>query len=375
MSMPEMKVNWKEMVCLFNTMIMDGKRTVDIWSDLLDARLMSFDLQKCQVINIIEKASIDEKLSALGNGLDDRLQKELPEWSDLRDAFRISFISPPKNQLDLVNRINNIISDNRKKKGYHKDVCLALDTNIAYNRLLSHLIFHSRSLGLLDENLSGTSIVVPNLVKLELSQNFPKFRADEIDALVRPMNANQQRIRSVRRWNGCGKKKARKAKNAFSELTALRSTKDVHVFNTGSEIWSEDNEVRDLQIIEDLGQMAKDQSKDIVLFSIDKDVEARSEPYHIEGFTIEYYPDLERSFKADQWMMGDLLYQTGLLFGSLSIKGTGIKLFSDWAGKTMDEYRDDLGLLDFDGGSTSMEVQRNLILCREISEAVEKNTR
>jgi hypothetical protein len=372
MSMPEMKVNWKEMVCLFNTMIMDGKRTVDIWSDLLDVRLMSFDLQKCQVINIIEKASIDERLSAIGNSLDDRLQKELPEWSDLRDAFRISLISPPKNQLDLVNRINNIISDNRKKKGYHKDVCLALDTNIAYNRLLSHLIFHSRSLGLLDENLSGTSIVVPNLVKLELSQNFPKFRADEIDALVRSLNANQQRTRSVRRWNGCGKKKARKAKNAFSELTALRSAKDVHVFNTGSGIWSEDNEVRDLQIIESLGQMAKDQSKDVVLFSIDKDVEARSEPYHIEGFTIEYYPDLERSFKADYWMMGDLLYQTGLLFGALSIKGTGIKLFSDWAGKTMDESRDDLGLLEFDGGSISMEVQSNLILCREISEAVRK---
>jgi len=370
--MPEIKVNGREMVCLFNTMIMKNKCTVDIWSDVLDIRLMSLELQKCQITNIIDRGAVDEKVSAIGKGLDDRLQKELPEWSDLRDAFRISLISPPKNQQDLINRINSIISDNRKKKGYSKDVCLALDTNIAYNRLLSHMIFHSRSLGLLDDNLSGTSIVVPNLVKLELSQNFPKFRADEIDALVRSMNANQQRIRSIRRWNGCGKKKARKAKNAFSELTALRSAKDVHVFNTGSETWSEDNEERDLQIIMDLGQMAKDQSKEVVLFSIDKDVEVRSEPYHIEGFTIEYDPNLERSFIADQWKMGDLLYQTGLLFGALSIKGTGIKLFSDWAGKTMDEYRDDLGLLEFDGGSTSMEVQNNIIMCREISEAVRK---
>jgi len=48
-------------------------------------------------------------------------------------------------------------------------------------------------------------------------------------------------------------------------------------------------------------------------------------------------------------------------------------MFWNWTGKTTDDYRGDLGLLEFEERSNvSMGVHRNLTLCREIDEIVRK---
>jgi hypothetical protein len=53
---------------------------------------------------------------------------------------------------------------------------------------------------------------------------------------------------------------------------------------------------------------------------------------------LKYPLDIPEKLKIDHWLLVELLYDLSLVFATISLKGLGITIMGDWAGKSTDEY-------------------------------------
>lgn len=369
--MSEVKISWMEMVILLNS-AMEGQRSnVVVYSDILDLPLFTFDINKGMVLGIANKQTIDRAVDDLSSGIPEGLVKELPNHGDLVDAFRNSLVVLPDKFDELRTKLLEISHNNTKKKGFQKQSCLAIDSNVAYRRLISRLLMHSEHLGIGRSDLLQTTVVIPNMVKRELVTDFPKFNENDIRSMSSNLSPKYRRD-ALWRWNRCGMKKARKAKNALSELGAIRSN-NFNYLEYGSGEFSKDNEERDLEILKELCDFQKNHLKAVVLLSEDKDMETRSECFQVDGFTVNFPGLSSNSYSINPWAMCDLVYQAGIMFGPLSLKGLGVRALSDWTGKNSDDYRDERMLIETDDGSkVATAFLDDLMMSRELLECVAK---
>jgi hypothetical protein len=323
------------LITVLNEGIMHGRTGISYNSVFLDIDLVGLDLGKGRVDSLVTAESYQKAFAEVQNRIGDPIMsKEVPSYSDFKEALQASLLLPPENLAEVMKELRLIEAHRNQPSRFPKQTCVAIDTNIAYFRLFSRLLITSEACGVPDYDPSSIQILIAELVEQEISEKCGrKYRENELDVLRKGFH-NPRLLSNL--MNACTKD-GRKALNAQSELSAIRQKYNTWDVSGGQ--WNEDKEKRDQEIIGSLAAHARSADLDVLFLSADDKASSAAKAFKLPILVLRYPVEVPRTLAYDPWLVAELLYDLSIIHGIIAIRGLGVRVFGDWAGKTADDYR------------------------------------
>lgn len=349
--MMELEVGKEFLMAVCNEAMLHKKATCTVSSPLLNVDLLKINLELGEIIWVARREEFDTVISELRLKIrDSALQNDLPDYSDLREVFQGSVLLP-ENMRDLLQEMREMEERKNDPFRYPKQKCLGIDTNIAYRRLLTRLLGYEGVSRPKELSARCVQILLPSLVEEEISARVGrKYSGRDLDELRRAIG-NQRMIGSL---INCCFKDGRKALNAQTEIKILKERYNTWDVKGGE--YSKDKEVRDKDIVKSLASHAANQELELVYVTTDDKSVAHAVAYKVRSLHLKYPLDIPEKLKVDHWLLVELLYDLSLVFATISLKGLGITIMGDWAGKSTDEYYRERLKLVIDDSSSLREI-------------------
>jgi hypothetical protein len=320
---------------ILNEGVLHDRTSVSVSSPFLGLDLLGLDLSGSGKISFLTReADYTKAYSSVQAKLSDPLDNEVPTFSDYREALHASLLLPPENMQELIREIGAMDARRKEPSRYPKQPCLALDTNLAYKRLLSRLSLSGDTCGAKDFDPSRVQVLVANLVEREVSERVRRKYTPQEIAILRRAFASPQLLDDM---TNCLHKDGRRAMNALAELTSIRSKYSVWDVQGGE--WSPDKEARDAEILNALAQHAREENIDILYLSTDDKASAAAMTAKVPILILRYPNYVPVTVAYDPWLVPELIFELALAFGVVTLKGLGVRIMGDWAGKTADDFK------------------------------------
>ena len=320
---------------ILNEGILHDRTSVAVSSPFLGLDLVGLDLSGDGKVSFLTREGDFTWAYSLVQGkLADPLDKEVPTFSDYREALHASLLLPPENMPDLMREITAMEERRKGPSRYPRQPCLALDTNLVYKRLLSRLCLSGDTCGAKGFDPSRVQVLVANLVEREISERVRrKYTPQELGILRRTFGSPQ----FLDDMNNCLHKDGRRAMNALAELTSIRSKYSVWDVHGGE--WNQDKEARDAEILGALAQHARQENIDVLFVSTDDKATASAMSAKVPILILRYPNDVPITIPYDPWLVPELIFELAIAFGVIALKGLGVRIMGDWAGKTADDFK------------------------------------
>ncbi|MFP4170234.1 MAG: PIN domain-containing protein [Methanomassiliicoccales archaeon] len=359
--MPRIEADKSFLMALANECILHGMGSVTIGSSLLSMDLLRVDLQDWRLGLIPTQRSMDDRITDLRLNLGDKgLERDLPDYYDLRDALRSSLVVWPDNLDELLSEISEVERRRSDPYRFPQQKLLAIDTNIAYNRLLSRLTL---LMGGPVESFNPATIpvVIPSMVEEEISTVVGrKYSGWEVNQLKGATGTS-----SAEHMINCLHKSGRRALNAQTELKLIRELYSSRELRGGE--FAEDKEERDERMIQVISDHASRQRCEVLFVTSDDKARAHAYSNRLPSICLEYPHETGGRFDMDPWIFPELLYDLALSFGELYVKGMGVKVLGAWPGKSADDYMMERLHLDLEKGS---RLSSDLLTDHEVLESL-----
>jgi len=331
----ELVVSKGFIMALLNEAVLHGKPSIAVNAAFLDIDLLGANLGNGSIDWLVKPTDYDLIYSELSAKLGEpNLVREIPPFSDFREALHASLLLPPDNLAELIKEIKSIEERRLRPSRFPKQSCMALDTNLAYRRLFSRLGLASEACGVQDFDPTKVQLLVAVLVEQEISEKVGrKYSATDLENLRKAF----RNPKLLNQMSNCVYKDGRKALNAQAELSSIRSK--YGVWDVAGGEWNEDKEKRDGEILRSLARHAQDERLDLLFVSADDKATASARAAKVPILILRYPNEVPHSVGYDPWLFVELLHDLAVIYGILTIKGLGLRIMGDWAGKTADDFR------------------------------------
>ena len=357
----------KEMLmAVLNELVLAKRGSIEVSSDLLGIPLMNLDLEKGEIVGVADWQDFNAVLPGMRAKLNDNLAADLPDYNDLREALYSSLLVPPENLNELMTEIRK--SEKRRSDPYRypKQASFAIDTNIAYRRLFSRLLFHGEGCGVSDFDPSKIQVLISDLVEQEMVEKSGKYSHFDIESLKRAVR-NPSIVSGL---VNCSMKGARKALNAQAEEGVLEEHYNLWRVAGGS--YMADKEQRDGEIARALAAHSGEQHMDLLFLTTDDKARVQTYAAKLPTLLIRYPSDIPSHLPFDPWLVVEFLHDLAVYFGSISIKPVGIRILGEWKGKSTADYRaEKVKLLAEDGSKLIESLKRDIRIVLEIQSKVD----
>jgi len=354
-------------MAVLNEAVIHGRTRITVRSDLLDMEILKLDLEAGRITWIAEPRDFDPVVSDIKMKLGNHwLEDDLPGFYDLKDAFHSSLMVRPSEFKQLIEDMKGI--EERKMDPYRfpRQMLLAMDTNIAYNRLFSRMTLLDEMCrkGGLDSSL--IPILIPSLVEEEISNSIgAKYSSRDIDIIEKALGK-----KLPGNLINCLGKRGRRAANAQAEIKIIEERYGSISVSGGK--FKEDKEERDRDIVMSVAEYCRAQDNDVLFVTADDKARAHCRAFRIPSRGLTYPHILPESMDFDPWLLVELLYDLSINFAIISLKGLGIRFQGTWAGKSIEEYSKERMCFSVEGGSDiSRDIKKDHDVLCKISQAVD----
>jgi hypothetical protein len=332
--MMELIVGKDFLMAMLNEAVLHERTNISLNAPFLDLDLLGANLKDGAIDWLVGPGDYDRAYSELTAKLGEpSLVREVPPYADFREALHSSLLLPPDNLAELMKEIRTIERRRGQPSRYPKQSCLAIDTNLAYRRLFSRIGLASETCGAEDFDPSKVQLLVAGLVEQEVSEKVRrKYTTADLEALKRAFHS--PKLLSL--FNNCVVKDGRKALNAQAELGAIRSR--YGVWDVAGGTWTEDKEKRDGEILMTLAKHAQDERLDLLFVSADDKATAAARSAKVPILVLRYPNEVPRTVPFDPWLFVELLHDLAVIYGVVTLKGLGLRIMGDWAGKSADDF-------------------------------------
>ncbi|MEI6796677.1 MAG: hypothetical protein WCK39_07415 [Methanomassiliicoccales archaeon] len=343
----EMEVEKPFLMAVMNEAFRHGDEYLTISSPLLDADLLRISLRDFQVELLCTRDSLHLAADRLNLRLNDGLsggdrggRDDIPDFNDLRDALCSSLVLPPENLSELVARVQQMEAKRDDPRLFRNDPrqdCFAIDTNIAYLRLMSRLHADSHACKLRNFDPSKVQVVLSGLVSEEIAAGVGrKYSASDVERWKRAM-ANPRLAAGMANIT---LKKGRKAQNAQAEIFRIRER--YAFWEIPSNKFDVDKEKRDHDLLSSLRDAMAGRHWNIIFLSADDKAAESAASYGVAALPIKYPPDVPVRMQAGPWRTLELLHDLSIVFVMLQFKGLGVRVHGDWTGKRGEQYKEEM---------------------------------
>ncbi|MEM2978894.1 MAG: hypothetical protein QW083_00490 [Methanomassiliicoccales archaeon] len=356
------------LMAVLNEMLLSGVERFVVQSELLDLPLLNLNIKKKKIDTIVDQKNFDDAVSQVNLRISSKkLQDEIPDYSDLKEALQSS-LQLPSNASELALEFKDIERKSNNTLRFPRSKCIGVDTNIIYKRLMSRLQFHSDFSDLFDDGRARNfMILIPDLVRMEITANVKeKYAKQDVEELYRALDGKKI-LRSL--FNCCNKK----GRKALLALTELKIIKDMYtcIDVPGGE-FHQNKEQRDAEILRVLAGYADAQKLDLVFVTADDKCRAHALANKVGSIWLDYAPIPFFNHELNEWLLVELLYDLSVIFCAISFKDLGIRILGDWSGKTTNDfYAENLKLLIEEGSSLEQNIQRDLKILDRIQEVAD----
>lgn len=357
------------LVAVLNELVLAKRGIVEVHSDMLGITLMNLDLEKGEITSVANARDFDAVLPGMRARLSDVMGADLPDYNDLKEALYSSLLVPPENLNDLMLEIRK--SEKRKNDPYRypKQESFAIDTNIAYRRLFSRLMYHAEGCGISDFDPAKIQVLLSDLVAQEMVEKAGKYSQFDIESLKKAVR-NPNMVGSL---VNCSMKGARKALNAQAEEGVLEE--HYNLWRVGGGTFVADKEQRDAEIARALGAHAGEQRMDILFLTADDKARVQTYAAKLPTLLIKYPSEIPGELHYDPWLMVEFLHDVAVYFGSISLRPAGIRIMGEWKGKSTADYRTEKLRLAAEDGSVLIEsLKRDIRIVQGIQSKIDLNT-
>ncbi len=354
------------LMAVLNELAMAKRGSIEVCSDLLGIPLMNLDLEKGEIESMANWNDFNAVLPGLRARLNDNLAADLPDYNDLKEALYSSLLVPPENLNELMAEIRK----SEKRKGdpyrYPKQESFAIDTNIAYRRLFSRLLYHGEGCGISDFDPTKVQVLLSDLVEQEMVEKSGKYSHFDIESLKRAVR-NPSIVAGL---VNCSMKGARKALNAQAEEGVLEER--YNLWRVAGGTYMADKEQRDGEIARALAGHSAEQHMDLLFLTTDDKARVQTYAAKLPTLLIRYPSDIPGHLPFDPWLVVEFMHDLAVYFGSISIKPVGIRILGEWKGKSTADYRAEKVKLLAEDGSTLIEsLKRDIRIVLEIQSKVD----
>ncbi len=353
-------------MAVLNEPILAKKHVVEVHSDMLGISLMSLDLEKGEIVGVATPGDFDPVIPSMRSKLNDTLAADLPDHNDLKEALYSSLLVPPENLNELL---DEIWKASRKRKGpyrFPKRESFAIDTNIAYRRLFSRLMYHANGCGTSDLDPARVQVLLADLVAQEMVEKAAKYTIFDIESLKRVV----KNPALMGTFVNCSMKSARKALNAQAEEGVLEE--HYNLWRVAGGTFVEDKEVRDGEIARAISAHGGEQRMDILFLTTDDKARVQTYAAKLPTLLIRYPPEIPAEVPFDPWLLVEFLHDLAVYFGSISLRPVGLMILGEWKGKTSADYRAErLRLVAEDGSALIESLRRDIRIVQGIQSKVD----
>ncbi|MGD0818346.1 MAG: hypothetical protein ABR986_08115 [Methanomassiliicoccales archaeon] len=354
------------LMAVLNELALAKRGNVEVHSDMLGISLMNLDLENREIVSVANAHDFDVVMPGMKTKLNDTLAIDLPDYNDLKEALYSSLLVPPDNLNELMIEIRK--SEKRKSDPYRypKQESFAIDTNIAYRRLFSRLMYHAQGCGINDFDPTKVQILLPDLVAQEMVEKAGKYSQFDIESLKRAVrNPN-----TMGGFVNCSVKSARKALNAQAEEGVLEE--HYNLWRVAGGTFVADKEQRDAEIARALGAHAGEQRMDVLFLTADDKARAQTYAAKLPTLLIKYPSEIPIKLPYDPWLLVEFLHDVAVYFGTISLKPVGIRIMGEWKGKSTADYRaEKLRIMAEDGSALIESLKRDIRIIQGIQSKVE----
>ena len=357
------------LMAVLNELVLAKRGNIEVYSDILGISLMNLDLEKEEIVSVANWNDFDSVLPGLRSKLSDIMAADLPDYNDLKEALYSSLLVPPENLNELMVEIRK--SQKRKSDPYRypKQESFAIDTNIAYRRLFSRLLYHSEGCGISDFDPTKVQVLLSELVEQEMVEKAGKYSQFDIESLKKAVRIPA----TVGGLVNCSTKGARKALNAQAEEGVLEE--HYNLWRVAGGTYVADKEQRDGEIARALGGYSGEQRMDLLFLTADDKARVQTYAAKLPTLLIKYPPEIPSQLPYDPWLLVEFLHDVAVYFGSISLKPVGIRIMGEWKGKSTADYRaEKLRLMAEDGSDLIDSLKRDIKIIQGIQSKVDLKT-
>lgn len=319
----------RELMLLLNDAYKEGITEFTVEEPYFKTSMLKVDLDD-DTVTLSPKDEF-KKPETLSNYWD---SSDIPGFDDYKDCLLSSGLIDYSNWSNFVEWVGFLHRNKTDPTLSSRSIYLAIDTNLAYLRLLSRrfpLRYDDKSI-----QLAEFDYIVSSIVEGEVDHRITA-KYTEADLKMMGMYTDIGDIRY--NFRNRGKLSTRKAKFANLELSYIRENlNSVRVKGTACKTDSEKNDIR---IVESLESFAW--SKDITpaLISADRNMGNHAENAEIPYFILEFPERTSKIISVGTDTLLNLLHDLALTFGAVKIPEMETTLFGIWAGKMDSDYRNE----------------------------------
>jgi hypothetical protein len=356
-------------MAVLNELVLARRGIVEAHSDMLGIPLMNLDLEKGKIVSVASAHDFDAVMPSMRFKLNETLAADLPDYNDLKEALYSSLLVPPENLNELMVEIRKAGKRKNDPYRYPKQESFAIDTNIAYLRLLSRLMYHAEGCGISDFDPTKVQVLLSDLVAQEMVEKAGKYTVFDIESLKKAV----KNPALVGTFVNCSMKGARKALNAQAEEGVLEE--HYNLWRVAGGTFVEDKEARDGEIARALGAHAGEQRMDLLFLTADDKARVHTYAAKLPTLLIKYPTEIPGVVQYDPWLLVEFLHDAAVYFGSISLKPAGLRILGEWKGKSTADYRaEKLRLIAEDGSTVIESLKRDIRIVQGIQSKVDLKT-
>ena len=307
--------------------------SLTVRSILLDLDLLSIDLVNNEIRIMAGQKEFHDALAPIRSKGASAAVDDLPNYEDLRTEVWHTVLLPDEVTRPIYDEIEAALERRNDPYRYPRQVAFAIDTNIAYHRLLSRIFLYGDALERIGFRPRDVQVIVPDLVEEEISRSIArKYSRGDIADLQRAIR-DQVLVRSMS--NICYRK-GRKALNAQTEIDVLGRT--CGLWRVGGGRVLEEKESIDDEIVRSLAEHSSDQRLDILFLTGDDKCRAHAFSHKLPSILVEFPKEIPQAMAFDPWLLVEMLYDLSVNFVGLQLVELDLKIIGDWSGKSAEDY-------------------------------------
>ena len=313
------------LVALANRVFKHGRGLLTFRSPLIEKPLLKVD-REFKTREVIDHDAFASSRKVAVHG-DPAANEEMPIWKDFTLALQASGAIKPRNWEAFLEWLSGVEKDSKSPEHVTNPVAIAIDTNVAYNRLFSRhldpawgpardftILCSQGVIGEIDCHIGG-KVGREELRRLYLAPRHEPY----LDQL-----ANRNSLET------------RRAKLAQNEIDYLK--KEHRAVPTPCGAYQGDKEAFDAEIARSYASSVHDRALSAYMITFDQNMGDHAKNAGLPRFILE--PPDEKLFSGAslELALPALIHDMAVLFGVLVMEPFGIHIWGEWAGKTSADY-------------------------------------
>ncbi len=222
------------------------------------------------------------------------------------------------------------LKDQRHPERSARALFLAVDTNVAYNRLFSRHFPLDGPEGPI--HASSFQYLLSDIVRREIDEQIKRKYRGELDRLFR----RPEHEAILREIGGRNVFVARKAKLAQNEIDFL--DKQLNALSLHTPEFPADKEDRDVAIAQQYGEFSRERNVDVALLTMDQNMADHAKNAKLLCFPLTVPANPVVRGVPLHHSLPSLLHDLAVVLGAIVVDPFGTVVFGEWQGKTSADY-------------------------------------